>query len=110
VKVVRNRFINDESIALLLEQGDALVNYNTMEGGTVGIRIIQSATQPFAPNSSASRDTISGMGEAAVQVQSDGSPADHPGDFLIKYSAISNNAAEVINQSTTFTVTRSHDT
>jgi hypothetical protein len=110
VKVVHNRFINDEFIGLFLEQGDALINYNSIEGGQVGILINQTASQPFAPNSSASRDTITDMGEAAVKVQSDRSSGDHPGDFLIKYSAISNNAVEVIDESTTFTVTKSHDT
>jgi hypothetical protein len=110
VKVVHNHFINDEYAGLFLEQGDALINYNSIEGGQLGILINQTASQPFAPNSSALRDTVSGTGEVAIEVQSDNSPGDHPGDFLIKNSAISNNPVEVRDQSTTFTVTRFHDT
>jgi hypothetical protein len=50
------------------------------------------------------------MSKAAVEVQSDNAPGDHPGNFTIKHSAISENATEVDDESTTFTVTKSHDT
>jgi Right handed beta helix region len=110
VKIVNNRFVDDRFEGLVLEQGDAEVNHNTIEGGQIGIDIIQAEYEPFAPSSSATGDTITGMSKAAVEVQSDNAPGDHPGNFTIKHSAISGNAAEVDDESTTFTVTKSHDT
>lgn len=109
VKIFRNHFILNLAAGLILEQGDALISYNVIEGSEFGIGIVQSDSQPFAPNSSASHDTITGLGEAAVQVTSDRSPNDHPGDFLIKSSSISNNPREVENESLNFTVTRLND-
>jgi hypothetical protein len=111
VLIVHDTFANDRYEGLVLEQGDAAVNHDTFGGEmAVGIDIIQTASQPFAPNSSATGDTITGMSKAAVEVQSDNAPGDHPGNFTIKKSAISENAAEVDDESTTFTVTKSHDT
>jgi nitrous oxidase accessory protein NosD len=110
VKIFRSHFILNEQVALLLEEGDALISYDVIEGSTVGIGIRQTASQPFAPNSSAAHDTIQGSGEAAIKVMSDDERSDPPGDFLIKSSFISNNPTEVIDNSENFTVTRLNDT
>ncbi|HLB21972.1 MAG TPA: right-handed parallel beta-helix repeat-containing protein [Solirubrobacteraceae bacterium] len=106
----RSRILNSDSTALLLEQGTASIAHNLIEGGEYGIKILQFGSQPFAVDATAAYDTISGMQGAAIYVVSDHAASDPPGDFLIKNSAISNNAAEVINESSTFTVTRSNDT
>lgn len=109
VKIVHSRFLKNGVAGLILEQGDVAVNRDTIEGGSIGIELVQAASQPFALSSSAVADTISGMSRAAVAVVSDHAPGDHPGEFSIKGSSISGNATEVENTSATFTVTRSHD-
>jgi len=106
----RSRILNSVTTALLLEQGTASIARDLIEGGEYGIQIQQFASQPFAVDATAAYDTIRGMQGAAIRVVSDREASDPPGDFLIKNSAISSNAAEVINESTTFTVTMSHDT
>jgi Right handed beta helix region len=106
----RSRILNSLGVALLLEQGTASIAHDLIEGGEYGIQIVQFGSQPFAVDATAAYDTISGMQGAAIRVLSDGAASDPPGDFLIKNSAISNNAAEVINGSSTFTVTKSNDT
>jgi hypothetical protein len=108
--VRHSRILNSARTALLLEQGSASIAHDLIEGGEYGIQIQQFGSQPFAVDATAAYDTISGMQGAAIRVISDRLASDPPGDFLIKYSSISNNAAEVINDSSTFTVTRSHDT
>ena len=109
LRIFRSHFVLNET-GILLEQGDALISYDVIEGSTVGIGIVQKASQPFAPNSSAAHDTIQGSGETAIKVTSDDERSDPPGDFLIKSSAISNNPTEVENNSENFTVTRLNDT
>lgn len=109
INITHNRFLNNDSQGLILEQGKAQINNDTIEGGAYGIVIVQNNSQLFAPNSLASNDTIAAMSGAAIFVSSDGAPGDPPGDFLIKHSSISNNVREVEDLSTTFTVTRLHD-
>jgi hypothetical protein len=105
----RSLILNSDYAGLLLEQGTAQIGHNIIEGGAYGIQIRQAGSQPFASDATAAYDTISGT-QAAIDVLSDHAPSDPPGDFLIKRSAISSNAAEVINESSTFTVTKVHDT
>ncbi len=108
LRIFRSQFIHNET-GILLEQGDALISYDLIEDSSVAIGIIQKGSQPYAPNSSAAHDTIQGSGEAAIKVTSDNERSDPPGDFPIKSSAISNNPAEVENNSENFTVTRLND-
>ncbi len=105
VTISNDVFAGNRYEALLLEQGDALVKADTITGpGNVGIELIQAEWEPYAPNSSATSDEIEGMSTAAVEVQSDKKPADHPGSFTISKSAISKNAQAVVDESETFTV------
>ncbi len=90
---------------LLLDQGDASVKGNTITGpGKIGIDLYQYEGQSYAPTSSASKDIIEGMTEAAVKVESDKQPGDYPGHFTITGSSLSNNAQAVIDESSTFLV------
>jgi len=90
---------------MLLDQGDASVKSDIITGpGKVGIDIYQYEEQAYAPTSSASKDTVEGMTEAAVKVESDQKPGDHPGHFTITGSSLSSNAQAVIDESSTFLV------
>ncbi len=110
VTISGDTFREDRDEGVLLEQGDAAVNSDKIDGpALVGIELGQFEGQPFAIESSGSGDTISGMSEAAIKVESDNQPGDVPGTFTIENSSISKNAAEVINNSASFTVNKVND-
>jgi hypothetical protein len=105
VKVKEDKFASNRYEGIVLEQGDAKLLDDEIEGaGNVGIDIVQSASQPYANDSSASGMTIEGQSEAAVGVVTDNAPGDPSGHFTIKDSSISKNAAQVLDPSSTFTV------
>jgi hypothetical protein len=110
LKLTADHLTGNRYEGAVLEEGDASLARNTISGpGEVGIDIVQSASQPYADDSTASGCTIEGMSVAAVAITTDNSPGDPSGIFTIKGSSISNNAAQVLDPSTNFTVTRKGD-
>jgi hypothetical protein len=110
VKLSFDNLISNRYEGAVLEEGDASLTGDTIKGtGQVGIDVVQSASLPYADDSSATRATIEGMSVAAVAITTDNSPGDPSGIFTIKNSSISKNAAEVLDPSTNFTVTRKGD-
>ena len=110
LKVSSSHLTGNRYEGAVLEEGDASLTRDTITGpGEVGIDIVQSASQPYADDSTASGCTIEEMSVAAVAITTDNSPGDPSGIFTIKNSSISKNAAEVLDPSTNFTVTRKGD-
>lgn len=88
-----------------LDKGDASLKNDTITGpANIGIDLFQYEGQAYAPTSSAAHDEIDGMSDAAVKVESDKAPGDHPGSFTISGSTLTGNAQAVVDESTTFNV------
>lgn len=110
VTIAKDRLIDNRFEAILLEEGIAAIAKDSITGtGEIGIALYQAGYQESASKSSATKSTIEGMSVAAVDVITDNSPLDTAGTFTISDSSISKNAAEVINPSATFTVTKVKD-
>jgi hypothetical protein len=110
LKLISSHLTSNRFEGAVLEQGDAGLTRDTITGaGAVGIDVVQSASQHFADDSTASGCTIEGMTTAAVAITTDQLSGDPSGIFTIKGSSISKNAAEVLDPSTNFTVTRKGD-
>ena len=96
---------------IVLEEGSASLKGESITGsGEVGLELVQSAAQPYGENAQASHLTIEGMSLAAIDVATDNAPGDPPGSLKISSSSISNNAATVINPSSTFTIKQKNNT
>jgi hypothetical protein len=110
LKLLSSHLTGNRYEGAVLEEGDASLSRDIISGGgEVGIDIVQSASQPYADDSSASSCTIEEMTVAAVAITTDGLSGDPSGIFTIKGSSISRNAAQVLDPSTNFTVTRKGD-
>lgn len=106
VSIAKDVFDGDRYEAIALDQGDALLKSDKVFGpGEIGIDLFQYEGQSYAPDSSAKGVEISGMSEAAVAVETDNAAGDKSGNFTLSGSHISDNAAQVLDPSTTFTVT-----
>ena len=87
-----NTLLEDRDEAVVLDQGFATVNENTITGpGNIGIQLLQYSGQAFGPKGTGNKDTITNMSEWAIQGLSDLSPSDEFGSFTITNSKISNN-------------------
>jgi nitrous oxidase accessory protein NosD len=105
VSLAKDLFSGNRYEGLTLDQGDASVKQDTIDGpGNIGIDLFQYEEQSYAPNSSAAKDRIEGMSEAAVKVESDKQPGDHAGSFTIANSTFSGDAQVLVDESETFTV------
>jgi nitrous oxidase accessory protein NosD len=105
VKMSGNHLTSNRDEGIVLEQGDASLVEDTITGaGDVGVDIVQSASQPYASDATASSLTIEGQSVAGIGVLSDGLPGDPSGSFSIKNSSISKNAAAISDPSATFQV------
>ncbi len=105
VTISQDEMSADRYEGVALDQGDASVKSDTIVGpGNIGIELFQYEQQTYAPTSSASGDTIENMGGAAVEVQSDKAPGDHPGSFTISNSSFLKDAQALDDESSTFTV------
>ncbi len=89
----------DRYEAVLISQGWATVNHDTISNGNVGIQLLQYAEQTYGPKGTGSDDTISGMSKWAVQGYSDNEPGDKFGTFTIRGSAISGNPGPTVAES-----------
>jgi hypothetical protein len=91
VSISSDKLTEDRYESVLLDQGWAAVNDDTLEGGNVGIQLLQYLGQSYGAKGTGSGDTVSGMAKWAVQGVSDEDLADFPGSFSIVKSAISGN-------------------
>jgi hypothetical protein len=98
-------FSGDRYEGFALDQGNVQIKHDTIVGpGNIGIDLFQYEGQAYAPNSSAAKDHIEGMSEAAIKVESDKAPGDHPGSFDITGSTFSGNTQLLVDESGTFSV------
>ena len=90
--ITSDKLTADRYESVLLDQGWATVNSDEIEGGNVGIQMVQYNGQSYGPKGTGSNDTISGMADWAVQGLSDGKVGeDRAGSFAILKSHISGN-------------------
>lgn len=95
----------DRFQGIQLDQGSAALSALSINGGDVGIQLLQYAGQAFGANYAASGDQISNESVAAVQVLSDqASTGDLPGTLSVTLSKLSGNAARVLNNSSNIKV------
>ncbi len=91
VTISDDTLTDDRYESIALDQGWTTVKDDTLEGGAVGIQLLQYAGQSYGPVGAGSGDTISGMHDWAVQGYSDENAADLPGSFSIVKSTLSGN-------------------
>jgi Right handed beta helix region len=103
VSVTGNTISKNRDEGVLVNQGWAKINDDSISNSNVGIEAIQIGEGPFAqaygPRATASGDTITGMTEWAVAGDSDNTPGDKPGSISIKRSAISGNPGPTVAES-----------
>ncbi len=95
VSITGNTFTSNRDASVLLSQGFATVNTDKMEGGHVGIGVIQADWQSYGAHGTGKHDTIKGMSQWAILGASDKEPGDPPGSFTITQSKISGNPGGV---------------
>ncbi len=91
VTISDDTLTDDRYESIALDQGWTTVKDDVLEGGNVGIQLLQYSEQSYGPVGTGSGDTISGMHDWAVQGYSDENVADHAGSFSILKSEISGN-------------------
>jgi hypothetical protein len=105
VSITGDRFRGDRHEAIVLDQGFAAIDRDEiLGGGAVGIQILQDSLQSYAARGRASSDRIMGMSRAAVQVLSDHAIGDPPGSSIIARSVVGASGANVLNDSSNYTV------
>lgn len=91
--------------AVVLEQGKALLNKDTINGGgDVGIDLVQSEEQTLASQSSATHTKVEDQTEAAIKVESDNKPGDIKGSFAFTDGTFTGDATVLDNESSNFEV------
>jgi len=100
VTITDDTFAGDRYEGVVLDQGWATVNSDTIENGDVGIQLLQYAGQSYGAKGTGARDTIKGMSDWAVQGLSDENAAeDRPGSFAITSSKLSGNPGATVAES-----------
>jgi len=103
--ITGDTLLNDRYEGILLDQGWAAISADVINGGNVGIQVLQYGGQAYSANGTALLDSIRNQSVAAVQVYSDHShEGDLPGLFTIAGSDLRGNAARVLNNSSHYTV------
>ncbi len=99
--IANDTLTNDRYQGVQLDQGAASIDGVVINGGNVGIQVLQYVGQTFGVRSYALADLIRNESVAAVQVLSDQAPSgDLPGTFTIAGSGLgATNAATVLNNS-----------
>ncbi len=106
VTILKDTFDANRYEQVFLDQGDAAVNNDTIEGASNdGIVIVQYKGQTYAPNSSATTDTITGQ-KIGVNVNSDrAATGDFAGTFSISDSHyLTGNTVASTDNSRNFTI------
>jgi hypothetical protein len=91
VTVSSSTLVKDRYAAVMLGQGFAAVNKDTMEEGSVGVLLLQYTGQEFGPRGTGTGDKILKMSQFAIEGLSDLNPSDQFGSFTISKSEISGN-------------------
>lgn len=109
VTVSRNQFSGTADEQIVLDQGFAKVDSNTISGpGNVGIETLQyggANGQSFAPRSTATKDTISGQGVGVEVLSDNAATGDLPGTFNISRSGfLTGNTVASQDNSANFTI------
>jgi hypothetical protein len=107
VTIAKDRMgVDYESI--VLDQGDASIEKVVTAGSSnIGILVFQYEGQAYAPSSTAIAVSIHDQSEAAIKVDSDNAPGDHPGTITLTKTFLGGYAPrEVLDESSTFTVTQ----
>lgn len=89
--VTGSKFLEDVYDGVFIEEGNAVVNHDTFNGGEDGIGLYQYAGETDGPTGTGTKDTIENMSSYAVIGYSDNAAGDPPGSFKISNSKISNN-------------------
>jgi hypothetical protein len=109
VLIKSNRLDGDRAVAIQFDQGFTTATNNRIANGSVGLQATQYSGQSYAVHAVTSRNTITGMSTATVQVSSDalGPPQDIAGSMSVTNSRIS--SGPVLNNSKNFTLTLSNN-
>lgn len=106
VKITGDTFESDRYASVMLGQGYAIIDKDTMNAGAVGILLLQyegalewPPAQRFGPRGKGSEDTITGMTKYAIEGLSDLSSNDQFGSFTITSSRISGNPVPTVSGS-----------
>jgi hypothetical protein len=86
-----SKFLNSTYEGVFFEEGNAVLNKDTFNGGEHGIGLYQNKGEVSGPTGEGSKDKIENMSSYAVIGYSDGVAGDPPGFFKISNSKISNN-------------------
>jgi hypothetical protein len=97
--ITSDKLAGDRYEGVVIDQGWATVNGDTISNGNVGIQLLQFEGQSYGPKGTASSDTISGMTNWGVQGYSDNLPGDAFGQFTITNSKISGNPGPTVAES-----------
>jgi len=84
-----DKLVSDRYESVLISEGAATVNSDTMTDANVGIELLQFGSQSVAPSGTGTTDKIEHMAKWAVFGRSDNSPEDKFGAFTITKSKIS---------------------
>jgi len=87
---------NDRYEGIVIGQGWATVNKNTISKGNVGIQLLQYGEEAYGPKGTGNGDTVTEMSQWAVQGYSDKEPSDPYGSFTITGSKLSGNPGATV--------------
>jgi hypothetical protein len=105
VQLKKDTFSDDRWEGVLLDQGNALLSKDTIEGtGNIGVDLLQYEGQTLASDSAASHVKVDDMSQTAIKVESDKGAGDKPGTFNVTNSTFSGDANVLINESSNFEV------
>jgi hypothetical protein len=105
VLLTGNQLVNDRSAAIAFDSGFTTAKNNYISGGSVGLLAYQYDGQTYGVHAVTTRNTVTDVSTASVQVSSDDSPSDVKGYMSVTHSAIS--SAPVLNNATDFTLVES---
>jgi hypothetical protein len=104
VLISADTLVNDRYQGIQLEQGSASVTSSVITGGNVGIQLVQRAEQTSGIQASATGNTIKGESVAAIQVLSDQTSGDKPGQLTATLNTFVGDAAGVLDNSSNLKV------
>jgi hypothetical protein len=105
VLLSQNQLTNDRSAAIAFDSGFTTAKGNNISGGSIGLLAYQYDGQTYAVHAVTTRNSVTGVSTASVEISSDNSPSDVKGFLSVTHSAIG--SAPVLNNSTDFTFVES---